>query len=95
MRRLSTTGLARSVHLSPSQFGRVFDAYGKTPIAYLTMIRVERLAALFRETDQPIRLIARQVGWGDPDYATRQFRRCQGMTPCQHRTLCARSAAVA
>ena len=83
--------LARSVHLSPSQIGRVFvDAYGKTPIAYLTMIRVERMAVLLRETDQPISRVARQVGWGDPDYAARQFRRGVGMTPRQYRALSAR-----
>jgi AraC-like DNA-binding protein len=70
------------------------DAYGKTPIAYLTMIRVERMAALLRETEHPIRLIARQVGWSDPDYATRQFRRCVGMTPRQYRALSARCPVV-
>lgn len=80
--------LARSVHLSPSQLGRVFvDSYGKSPIAYLTMIRAERMAALLRDTDLTVSAIARRVGWIDPDYATRQFRRCVGMTPRQYRSL--------
>ncbi|WP_318283790.1 helix-turn-helix transcriptional regulator [Rhodococcus ruber] len=87
--------LANSVHLSPSQLGRVFvDAYGKTPIAYLAMIRVERMAALLRDTDQPISLVARRVGWGDSDYAARQFRRCVGMTPRQYRSLSANGTVV-
>jgi AraC-like DNA-binding protein len=94
-RRWTLPEIAQNVHLSPSQLGRVFvDAYGKTPIAYLTMIRVERMAALLRETEHPIRLIARQVGWSDPDYATRQFRRCVGMTPRQYRALSARCPVV-
>lgn len=84
----SLAELARSVHLSPSQLGRVFvDSYGKSPIAYLTMIRAERMAILLRETNESVRLIGRRVGWSDPDYATRQFRRCVGMTPRHYRNL--------
>lgn len=93
-RRWTLADLAREVHLSSSQLGRVFaDSFGKSPIAYLTMIRVERMAILLRETDQPVRLVARQVGWKDPDYATRQFRRGLGMTPRQYRALSSRVSA--
>nr|WP_300146772.1 AraC family transcriptional regulator [Propionicimonas sp.] len=95
-RRWTLAELARSVHLSPSQLGRVFvDAYGKTPFAYLTMIRVERLATLLRATSHPVGVVARQVGWDDPSYAARQFRRCLGVTPRQYRASDGRSAAVA
>lgn len=80
--------LAGEVHLSRSQVFRVFvDAYGKTPIAYLTMLRTERMAGLLRTTDAPIARIAREVGWGDPDFAARQFRRSLGMTPSKYRTM--------
>lgn len=66
----SITELAREVNLSKSQIGRVFvEAYGKPPIAYLTMLRTERMAGLLRTTDTPIAMIAREVGWGDPDFA--------------------------
>ncbi len=88
VRRWSVGELADEVHLSKSQLGRVFvDAYGKTPIAFLTMLRTERMAALLRTTDAPITLIARDVGWGDPDFATRQFRRSVGVTPGAYRAL--------
>lgn len=41
-RRWSVTDLATEVHLSKSQIGRVFvEAFGKSPIAYLTMLRTE------------------------------------------------------
>jgi len=44
--------LAGIVHLSTKQLSRVFvDAYGKTPLTYLTMLRVEEMARLLRETD--------------------------------------------
>lgn len=87
-RHWSVTDLADEVHLSKSQVFRLFvDAYGKTPIAYLTMLRVERMAGLLRSTDAPIARIAREVGWGDSDFAARQFRRSVGVTPSKYRAM--------
>lgn len=76
--------LAAQVHLSPSQLSRVFtDAYGKTPSAYLTMLRAERLARLLRETDLPIEAAMRQVGWRSRGHAAQQFRKYVGLTPAR------------
>jgi AraC family transcriptional regulator len=87
--------LAETVHLSSSQVGRVFtEAFGKTPIAYLTMLRAERMAHLLRTTNEPIAAVARAVGWVDPDYAGRLFRRSIGFTPRQYRTLSRRVPAA-
>lgn len=78
--------LAKTVHLSTSQLTRLFaSAYGRPPIAYLTMLRTERMAGLLRGTNLPIAVIARLVGWDTPDFATRQFRRNLGVTPRQYR----------
>lgn len=80
--------LAAEVHLSISQFRRVFvDAFGKSPIAYLAMLRAERMAHLLKVTDSPISVIAASVGWGDPDFAARQFRRGIGVAPSEYRRI--------
>lgn len=80
--------LAAEVHLSSSQFSRVFaDAYGKTPLAYLTMLRAEQLARLLRESDVPIEAAMRQVGWRSRGHAARRFRQFVGVTPGQYRQL--------
>lgn len=85
-RRWSVDELANEVHLSKSQLNRVFvEAYGKSPIAYLSMLRIERMARLLEGTDEPVAVVARAVGWGDPDFAARQFRRRLGITPLQYR----------
>jgi AraC family transcriptional regulator len=85
--------LAERVHLSPSQLSRVFtDAYGKTPLAYLTMLRAERLAKSLRETELPIEAAMRQVGWRSRGHAAQQFRKYVGLTPAQYRQLTVRSA---
>ena len=50
--RWSLEDLAAEVHLSPSRLSTVFiEAYGKTPLAFLTMTRAENLAEYLRETD--------------------------------------------
>ncbi|WP_255218022.1 helix-turn-helix domain-containing protein [Micrococcus lylae] len=87
-RRWTLRALAEEVHLSRSQLGRVFvEAFGKSPIAYLAMLRVERMAHLLRTTDTPISVIANQVGWGDADFAARQFRRSVGVPPSRYRAM--------
>ena len=56
--------LAEQVHLSPKQLSRVFvDAFGKTPITYLTMLRVERMAYLLRNEAISVAAAGKAVGW--------------------------------
>ncbi|WP_246159775.1 helix-turn-helix domain-containing protein [Microbacterium rhizomatis] len=85
-RQWTVQELAEAAHLSPSQLRRVFvEAFGKAPIAYLTMVRTERMAHLLRSTDLPIKLIAAEAGWADADFAARQFRRALGVSPSVYR----------
>ncbi|WP_244259422.1 MULTISPECIES: AraC family transcriptional regulator [Microbacteriaceae] len=80
--------LAAAVHLSPSQLGRVFvDAYGKTPMTYLSTVRAEGLARLLRDTDLPVEVAMRQVGWQSRGHAARMFRQAVGVTPVRYRQL--------
>jgi AraC-like DNA-binding protein len=78
--------LAGRVHLSQKQLSRVFvDAYGKTPLAYLTMLRVEHMARLLRENRLSIAAAGREVGWSSRSRAAEAFRQCVGVTPQQYR----------
>ena len=85
-RRWTVHELADAVHLSPSQLGRVFvDAYGKTPMTYLTTLRAEHLARLLRESDLPIEVAMREVGWHSRGHTARLFRQAVGITPTRYR----------
>lgn len=85
-RRWTLRELAGAVHLSPSQLGRVFvDAYGKTPMTYLTTLRAEHLARVLRETDLPIEQAMAEVGWHSRGHAARLFRQAVGLTPTRYR----------
>lgn len=78
--------LADAVHLSPSQLGRVFvEAYGQSPMTYLTTLRAEHLARLLRETDLPIEQAMAEVGWHSRGHAARLFRQAVGLTPIRYR----------
>lgn len=78
--------LAERVHLSQKQLSRVFvDAYGKTPLAYLTMLRVERMARLLREGELSVTAAGRAVGWSSRSRAAEAFRQCVGVTPQRYR----------
>ncbi|GAA1558380.1 helix-turn-helix transcriptional regulator [Brevibacterium picturae] len=80
--------LASMAHLSVKQLSRVFtDAYGKTPAAYLTMLRVQEMARLLRETDLPVATAGRRVGWGSRNQATKAFREGVGITPSRYRAM--------
>ncbi|MGZ1489475.1 helix-turn-helix transcriptional regulator [Brevibacterium sediminis] len=80
--------LAADVYLSTKQFAHVFaDAYGKTPLAYLTMLRVQEMARLLRETDLPVEATGRRVGWRSRNRATEAFRECVGITPSRYRAM--------
>ncbi len=85
--------LADQIHLSVSQIVRVFtEAYGKTPLAFLTIIRAEELAKLLRDTDLPIEAAMRQVGWQSRGHAAQLFRQYVGITPVEYRRLSAMAA---
>lgn len=61
------------------------DAYGLTPLAFQRMIRTRRLAELLRDTDLPIEVAMRQVGWFSRGHAAHLFQMHVGLTPTQYR----------
>lgn len=78
--------MAKKVHMSPSNLVRVFrKATGLTPMRYLIRLRARHAGRLLVETDLTITQIAQRCGFDDPNYFSRQFRQCLGVTPSQHR----------
>lgn len=79
--------LAAHVALSTGQSNRVFvAAFGMSPIVYLSILRVQHMARLIRETDLLIIEITERIGWGrHSGYATNVFRRYMGVTPIDYR----------
>jgi transcriptional regulator GlxA family with amidase domain len=78
--------LARVSRVSAAHFARSFkQAFGIPPHRYLLTRRIERAAALLRDTDLPITEIAFQTGWGSLGTFGRTFRDIAGESPGETR----------
>lgn len=78
--------LAAEVGHSVSHLHREFRGQlGATPMAWLARTRAEVAASLLVQTDQPVAWVGQQVGWPDPNYFSRCFRRAHGLSPTAYR----------
>ncbi|GMV81654.1 MAG: hypothetical protein AMXMBFR7_28380 [Planctomycetota bacterium] len=86
-RALSIAQLAQTAHMSESHFIRRFRAVtGFTPMEYLEKFRVGRAQELMQEEpDLRLSEIARAVGYEDPAYFSRVFRKQVGFSPRAYR----------
>ena len=83
---LTVTDLARAAGLSQAHFSREFRrAFGETPHAYLLTRRLERAAALLRNTDRSVLEICLAVGLQSVGSFTTTFTRVYGMSPTAYR----------
>jgi transcriptional regulator GlxA family with amidase domain len=74
--------LARVSGVSEAHFARSFkDAFGVPPHRYLLTRRIERAAALLRDTDLAVTEIAFQTGWNSLGTFGRTFRDVTGESP--------------
>lgn len=78
--------LAALADMNPEHYSRLFRKYkGKTPIDYITELRMTRAKALMRQGEQSIISVARQVGYADPYYFSRRFKQAVGISPSLYR----------
>src|SRR5580765_1244670 len=83
---LDVPELARAAHLSPAHFSREFRrSFGETPHRYLLTRRLERAAALLRNTDRSVADICFTVGLRSIGSFTTSFGRAYGMSPTAYR----------
>lgn len=83
---LTVADLARAAGLSQAHFSREFrQAFGEPPHRYLLTRRLERAAALLRNTDRSVTDICLDVGLTSIGSFTTSFRRMYGQTPLEYR----------
>jgi AraC-like DNA-binding protein len=84
--QLDVPALARAARLSPAHFSREFRrAFGETPHQYLLTRRLERAAALLRNTDRSVSDICFAVGLRSVGSFTTSFGRAFGTSPAAYR----------
>ncbi|ANQ49869.1 helix-turn-helix transcriptional regulator [Flammeovirga sp. MY04] len=83
---LTLEELAKLCHLSLSSFKREFQkVFNETPSKYFTTQRINKAKELLSKTDLPINEIAYEIGYNDPLYFTRIFKKREGVSPSQFR----------
>jgi len=82
MNDLSVDNVSSALSLNRSYLSKIFhQVFGISPSEYITKIRMERAYNLITDTDLPIKTIAHSVGYKDPYYFSRVFKKIHKTSP--------------
>ncbi len=87
--------LAEAVNLGRTVFyGKIKSLVGVSPSDFLRHIRMQRATELIAKSKMNFSQIAFNVGFSDPKYFTKCFKKETGMTPSEYRTHARRQAVI-
>lgn len=79
---LTLADMANQANLSKPHFSRIFKSQtGYSPMDYFIHMKVQRASSLLVLTDMTVREIALTVGYDDPYYFSRLFKKVIGLSP--------------
>ncbi|MGN0280597.1 MAG: response regulator [Lachnospiraceae bacterium] len=83
---ISLDDVSRTVNISPYYFSKIFkEETGEGFVEYLTGIRIEKAKELLNTTEYSIKEICSMVGYADPNYFSRSFKKNVGATPTEYK----------
>ena len=76
--------IAKAIGWGYSRFRKVFlEQTGMTPYQYIQETRIKQSKFLILNSTKPLKEIAYDVGFNNPDYFSTAFRRITGMSPLE------------
>ena len=85
--RVSVSGFAESVNLSPSRVRHLFKVeIGTSPVRFVRMLKMQEAKRLLETTFLTVKEVANRVDLCDESHFVRDFKRLYGHPPGQHRT---------
>ncbi|SEQ88765.1 Helix-turn-helix domain-containing protein [Lentzea xinjiangensis] len=82
----TTTSLAHHIAVSRATLARRFPhALGQPPGEYLAQWRMNLAALRLRDTDEPVEIVAKAVGYSSSHAFSRAFKRLRGSAPGEYR----------
>jgi len=86
-RKVTVSEVAEYCCVSPCHLTHVFKAaLGVSPVRYIQQMRVDRAKRLLADESLYVYEIAREIGFDDPFYFSRMFKRVSGVSPEEFRT---------
>ncbi len=87
-KELTLDDVARKIAISPYYLSKLFkDETGENFIEYLTKLRMERAKKLLENNCLSVKEICVCVGYSDPNYFSRIFKKVVGVTPTDFREV--------
>lgn len=81
---ISLDDVSREVDISPYYFSKIFkDETGENFIEYVTNIRIEKAKELLTDSEYSMKEICCMIGYSDPNYFSRAFKKNVGVTPTE------------
>jgi AraC-like DNA-binding protein len=85
-RNLNVVEIAQLVRLSRSRLCHLCTReVGMPPTQYLKRARMEKARELLETSFERVKAISVEVGYHDPAYFEREFKKAEGVTPSQYR----------
>lgn len=86
MERLTLESVSEKFYFNRTYFCKYFKKYtGKNFSEYLTEVRLNKSKELLESTNMKIYSISSMIGYDDPKYFHRQFKKAFGITPDEYR----------
>lgn len=86
LRPIPESEVAQLCNMSPSRFCREFkNEFNVTFVEYLAAYRMKQAKKLLANPTMPVADVAVAVGFSDPSYFTRVFRKQEGVSPSEFR----------
>jgi len=86
--KITLEEVANELNISPHYFSKLFkDEVGETFIDYLTSLRIQKSKELLAENQLSGKEICFEIGYGDPNYFSRNFKRIVGITPTEYKEV--------
>lgn len=83
---VSLDDISRRVNISPYYFSKIFkEETGQNFIEYLTNVRIDKAKELLKDTNYTMKEICVMVGYQDPNYFSRSFKKNVGVTPTEYK----------
>lgn len=84
IRDISLDDVSREVEISPYYFSKLFkEETGENFIEYVTNIRMEHAKKLLSSSELSMKEICGEIGYADPNYFSRIFKKNIGVTPTE------------